>query len=169
MNRDQIGKRFRESDSSEENQLGRFGGVNRFGEERVRPDSYQNEKFTDDLDPTYEGEYGQREPFQHGARINRWSDDIRSDSAKENYFGRGPKGYQRPEARVEEEACELLSQSRELDASEISVSVKNRCLYLSGEVETRHAKRLAEYLVEDISGVDDVQNGIRISGVKYGH
>jgi len=39
MNRDQTGKRFRESDSSEENQLGRFGGVNRFGEERIRHDS----------------------------------------------------------------------------------------------------------------------------------
>ena len=169
MNRDQTGKRFRESDSSEENQLGRFGGVNRFGEERVRHDSYQDDQYRDDYDPTYMSEYGHREPYQHGGRFNRWSDDIRSDSSKENYFGRGPKGYQRPQARIEEEACELLSQSRELDASEISVTVKNRCLYLSGEVESRHAKRLAEYIVEDISVIDDVQNGIRISGVRYGH
>lgn len=175
MNRDQTGRdqrsipTFRESDSSEDNRLGRFGGVNRFGEERIRHDSYQDDQYRDDYDPTYFSEYGHREPYQHGGQHNRWSDDIRSESSRENYYGRGPKNYQRSQSRIEEEACELLSQNRELDASEISVKVEYRCLYLSGEVNSRHAKRLAEYLVEDISGIDDVQNQIKISGVDYGY
>ncbi len=164
-----MNRQFRESDSADDNRPGRFGGVNRFGEERIRHDSYQDDQFNDDYDPTYYSEYGHREPYQHGGQKNRWTDDIRSESSREGYYGRGPKGYQRSQSRIEEEASELLSQNRELDASEICVSVKGRCLYLTGEVESRHAKRLAEYLVEDISGIDDVQNKIRISGVKYGH
>lgn len=145
--------KFRESDSSEETQLGRFRGLNRFGEERIRHDSYQDDQFH---------EYGLRSG-------NRWSEDSRSESFHESHFGKGPKGYERSQARIEEEACELLSRNRDLDASELCVTVKDRCLYLTGEVSTRHAKRLAEYLVEDISGIDDVQNKIRITGVNYGN
>lgn len=185
MNRDQIGRnqrdyiRFRESDSPgkssddsaqetdgsfthADHRLGRFGGINRFGEQRIRHDSFQDDQYTNDYDPTYEDEYGKRRPYEHGGKRNSWSEDIRSEASRENHFGKGPKGYQRSEARIKEEACEILTRNHELDASEIEVELKDRCLYLKGEVASRGDKRLAEELVEDIAGIDDVQNQLTV-------
>lgn len=141
--------------------IGRLGGRNRFGEERIRHDSFQDDQFRNDYDPTYEDEYGMRHPYEHGGS-NRWSDDIRSESSHENHFGKGPRGYQRSENRIIEEASEILARDFNLDASDIEIEVKDRCLYLKGEVHSRKDKRMAEELVEDVSGIDDVQNQLKI-------
>lgn len=158
---------YRESDSSD--RIGRFGGINRFGEERIRHDSYQDDQFKNDYDPTYQDEYGRRQPYQHGGEQNRWSDDLRSSAATEiNHAGKGPRGFRPSEFRIHEEACEILAASRELDASDIEVRVRSNCLFLLGEVPDRCSKKLAELLVEDIPGVDDVQNMLRLRGGRYG-
>ena len=175
MSNNQIGRdqrdyiRFRESDSFEEKSdrtdgsfTGRFRGRNRFGEERIRHDSYQDDQFRNDYDPTYEDEYGMKHPYEHGGESNRWSDDIRSEASRESHRGKGPKGFQRSPGRIRDEACELLTRDRELDASEIEVEVKDGCILLKGDVGSRRDKRLAELLVENISGVEDVQNQLRI-------
>jgi hypothetical protein len=172
--------RFREVDSSDEGPRsqsekntdgsftnanrarGRFAGVNRFGEESIHHDSYQDDQYRSDYDPTYEDEFGMKHPYEHGGRQNRWSDDIRSEASHENHFGKGPKGYQRSDMRIKDEACEILTRDWELDASDIEVDVEDRCLILRGEVASRDDKRLAEALVEDISGIDDVQNQLKI-------
>lgn len=75
-----------------------------------------------------------------------------------NYFGKGPKGYQRSDTRIYEDACEALYKSYDVDASSIEVKVNNGCVYLSGEVDNREMKKLAEDAVENISGVVDVEN-----------
>lgn len=174
MNKNQIGRdqrdyiRFRESDSYEEKSDGSFTGTgrhqgkNRFGEEKIAPDSYQKDQFSSDYDPTYEDEYGMKHPYEHGGKENRWSDDIRSEASRENHSGKGPKGYKRSPERIKDEACELLARDWELDASEIEVEVEDNCIILKGEVNTRSDKRLAEFLVENIAGVVDVYNQIKI-------
>ncbi len=144
-----------------ERNIGRLRGRNRFGEERIRHDSFQDDQYRNDYDPTYEDEYGMRHPYEHGGS-NRWSDDIRSTSSHENHFGKGPKGYQRSDQSIKEEASEILTRDHDLDASDIEVEVKDRCLYLKGEVHSRKDKRLAEELVEDISGINDIQNQLAI-------
>lgn len=161
--------RFRESDSRDETdgsftdkKIGRFSGRNRFGEERPRHDSYQDDQFRNDYDPTYEDEYGMKHPYEHGGRYNRWSDDIRSEASGENHIGKGPKGYKRSEERIKDEACELLTRDWDLDASDIEVDFKEGCLILKGEVQSREDKRLAERIVENIAGVDDVTNQLKI-------
>ncbi|WP_408095942.1 BON domain-containing protein [Peredibacter sp. HCB2-198] len=141
---------------------GRFSGLNRFGEQRVHHDSYQDDQFRNDYDPTYEDEYGMRHPYEHGGRRNRWSDDIRSEASRENHYGKGPKGYQRSDGRIFEDACEILLDNPEVDASEIEVKVKDQVITLEGEVISRHDKRLAEELIEDITGVVDVQNRLKV-------
>lgn len=141
---------------------GRFSGLNRFGEQRVRHDSYQDDQFRNDYDPTYEDEYGMRHPYEHGGRYNRWSDDIRSEASRENHYGKGPKGYQRSDSRIFEEACELLTESPDVDASEIEVGVHEGVITLSGEVLGRRDKRTAEDLLDNISGVRDIQNQIKV-------
>lgn len=141
--------------------MGRFSGINRFGERRIRHDAYQDDQYRNHYDPTYEDVTGRRHPYEHGGR-NRWSDDIRSESSRESHFGKGPRGYKRSSERIKDEACEILARDFELDASDIEVDVKDEVITLSGEVSSRRDKRIAEILVENISGVHDVHNQLRI-------
>ena len=78
------------------------------------------------------------------------------------FQGMGPKGYQRPDERIDEEAHERLTDDPWLDASNVSVSVSGGEVTLSGTVENREAKHRAERLVEEISGVRHVQNNLRV-------
>jgi hypothetical protein len=137
---------------------GRFPGINRFGEQRIRHDPYQDNPY----DPYYEDEFGMKHPYEHGGRYNRWSDDIRSEASRENHFGKGPKGYKRSPERIIDEACEILERDFQIDASDVEVDYKDGTLILKGEVSSRSDKRRAESLVENLAGVEDVHNNLRI-------
>ncbi|HZA99308.1 MAG TPA: BON domain-containing protein [Gemmatimonadales bacterium] len=78
------------------------------------------------------------------------------------FVGRGPKGYRRPDDRIQEEVNEELTRHPEIDASEIEVQVQNSEVTLTGKVEDRHQKRLAEDLAERCSGVTDVHNQLKV-------
>jgi len=79
------------------------------------------------------------------------------------YAGRGPRGYQRSDERIREDVCERMSDCGELDATDIEVRVSNAEVTLQGMVRDRHDKRLAEDLVDEVSGVREVHNQIRVS------
>lgn len=78
------------------------------------------------------------------------------------HAGKGPKGYKREDSSIYEDVCSALSLSGDVDASEIEVSVKSGIVYLKGSVEDRNQKRMAELEVENISGVNDVQNQLTL-------
>lgn len=78
------------------------------------------------------------------------------------HSGRGPANYQRSPLRIEEEACERLTQHGWIDASDIQVAVEDGVITLSGKVADRRQKRLAEDAVESVMGVYDVQNRLTI-------
>jgi len=78
------------------------------------------------------------------------------------HTGRGPRGYQRNDARIEEDICERFTRHGQLDASDIQVMVENGEVTLTGMVESRQAKRLAEDILDSISGVKDVHNQLRV-------
>lgn len=103
-------------------------------------------------------------------RANRpaWSaEEHRSSSAgrmsggESRHWGRGPKGYQRSDARIQEEICDRLTYS-DVDAEHLEVTVNGGEVTLSGSVRDRWDKRRAEDIAEDIAGVRDVHNSIRI-------
>lgn len=79
------------------------------------------------------------------------------------HFGKGPKGWKRSDERIREEACEALYRDSHIDASEIDLSVESGRVFLRGTVDSREAKRHAEECVENLSGVDDVQNELRVN------
>lgn len=79
-----------------------------------------------------------------------------------NFIGFGPKGYKRSDDRIYEEVCEALMRNRDLDASNIGVKVETGVVYLSGKVESRNAKKLAEMISEDMPGVQDVRNELLV-------
>lgn len=78
------------------------------------------------------------------------------------FAGRGPKGYRRSDERIREEVNEDLTRHPEIDASEIEVQVRDSEVTLSGKVEDRHQKRLAEDIAERSSGVTDVHNQLKV-------
>jgi osmotically-inducible protein OsmY len=84
------------------------------------------------------------------------------DPQRISYAGRGPKGYKRSDERIREEVCEVLTRHPDVDATNIEVTVNEGMVVLSGAVDERRAKRIAEDVVQDISGVRDVQNQIRV-------
>jgi len=78
------------------------------------------------------------------------------------YFGRGPQGWQRSDERIREDVNEALTQHGWLDATGIQVSVNKGDVTLNGTVDSRYAKRMAEDALEDISGIMDVHNNLRV-------
>lgn len=93
---------------------------------------------------------------------DRYAANIGNTGFTGEHFGKGPKGWKRSDETIKNDACEALSDDSFLDASEIEVSVKDGVIHLKGAVDERAAKRRAESCVEDLSGVNDVVNEIRI-------
>jgi hypothetical protein len=78
------------------------------------------------------------------------------------FEGRGPKGYTRSDARIEEDVNEALTRDPELDASDIEVRVNSGVVELSGRVADRWAKRRAYEDAEDCPGVREVRSHLTI-------
>jgi hypothetical protein len=110
------------------------------------------------------GAYNQPNRFDrelHGGGI--YSAEPGAWRAEEGPFrGRGPRGYQRSDERIQEDVCECLTQHGRVDASNIEVTVQGGEVTLTGTVEDRQMKRLAEDLAENVSGVKQVHNQVRI-------
>jgi osmotically-inducible protein OsmY len=80
---------------------------------------------------------------------------------RSGFSGRGPKGYTRSDERIREDVCDRLSYDDEIDASDISVSVKDGEVTLDGAVADRHAKHRAEDIADAVHGVRDVHNKLK--------
>lgn len=81
---------------------------------------------------------------------------------REDHRGRGPSNYKRSNERLLEDACERLTRDPRVDASKIDVTCDDNEVTLNGTVDSRSAKRRAEDIVHDISGVKHVQNNLRV-------
>jgi osmotically-inducible protein OsmY len=79
-----------------------------------------------------------------------------------SFRGRGPKNYQRTDERIREDVCERLTYDERVDATDIDVDVREGVVRLSGTVDDRYAKRLAEDVAESVRGIRDVENQIRV-------
>ena len=76
---------------------------------------------------------------------------------------RGPKGYQRSDARIREDVCERLMQEDRIDSSEVTVDVYDAVVVLHGSVPERRMKHAIEDVAARCAGVVDVDNRIRVS------
>ncbi len=77
------------------------------------------------------------------------------------YSGKGPRGFTRSDDRIKEDLCERLTDHPDLDATDIEIKVHNGEVVLTGTVNERWSKRMAEDLAESVTGVKQVQNQIR--------
>lgn len=126
--------------------------------------------------PDYRGRgYGrsdERDFFDRaGDEVASWFGDEDAERRREmdaRHRGRGPKNYTRSDDRIHEDVNDRLSDDPHIDASDIEVSVSGGEVNLDGTVRERFAKRHAEDIAEDVSGVKHVQNNLRIRAQQDG-
>jgi len=96
--------------------------------------------------------------------VRSWfgGDEDDDDRRRAPHRGRGPRNYRRSDERIRDDINDRLTDNDWLDASDVDVSVSGGEVTLSGMVESRHAKRLAEDIAEAVSGVTHVQNNLRV-------
>ena len=167
----------RERDRDIDRETGRYGG------------DYSDYRSYNRPSRTYTGSYGRRDygrTYPESERgyqgredrgwwdrasdeVASWFGDEEAERRREmdarqgtSYRGRGPRGYTRSDERIREDVNDRLTDNDYLDASDIDVQVNNAEVTLTGIVDSRYAKRLAEDLTEDVSGVRNVENRIRV-------
>jgi osmotically-inducible protein OsmY len=86
----------------------------------------------------------------------------RQDQRRGPHRGRGPTSYTRSDERIKDDVNDRLTEHSYLDASNIEVQTENGEVTLTGTVDNRYEKRLAEDVAEDVSGVKNVENRIRV-------
>src|SRR5438874_10274532 len=75
-----------------------------------------------------------------------------------------PQPPQSEDASIHKEICHRLTQHPELDPSDIRVKVQDGQVILTGTVENRESKHLAEDIAREAAGAADVQNLLRTQG-----
>jgi hypothetical protein len=172
----------------EEEDFPRFGG-RRWRRDLEREDSERGAFAGRGYDePSFRRSFGERGgPYGSRAGSGRWEDSEfarRGEARGEPEWGgfgggygesergrlerspggerRGPQGYQRSDERIREELCDLLTASPDIDASDLTVVVKNCEVTLEGSVDDRWTKRHAEDVAEGVSGVRQVHNRLQV-------
>ncbi|HET9236651.1 MAG TPA: BON domain-containing protein [Oligoflexus sp.] len=111
------------------------------------------------------GSYGNQSSFEGQQSYRDFERDDRQRSRQQSmgpHAGRGPKGYQRSDERIKEDVCDCLTRDPQVDASEIEVQVKDGEVTLTGTVSERNEKRRAEDALDDVLGVKEIHNQIRV-------
>jgi osmotically-inducible protein OsmY len=95
--------------------------------------------------------------------VQSWFGDEAAHQRRElDHRGKGPRGYQRSDERIADDVHQRLFDDHLLDASDIEVTVSAREITLNGTVDSREAKRHAENCADAVSGVEHVQNNLRV-------
>jgi hypothetical protein len=82
-----------------------------------------------------------------------------------SHFDGGSRGYKRNDGAVYDDVCETLRLSSVIDARDLSVEVKDGTVFLKGSIRDWEMKKLAEGIIENISGVLDVKNFLLIRNI----
>ena len=132
---------------------------------RGRPGEPYYGQSGDPQDREWRGQYG---PAPYG-EAHGWYEGIghrRSRYPNDEHHTRpqhrGPKGYRRSDSRIEEDVSDQLYQSEYIDSSEVTVKVKDGKVILEGTVPERWMKHAIEDVADQCSGVQDIENNIRV-------
>jgi osmotically-inducible protein OsmY len=91
-----------------------------------------------------------------------FGDEDAARRRRQDHSGRGPANYTRSDDRIREDVNDNLTDDWGVDAGNITVKVSNGEVTLEGTVSTRLQKRRAEDCAEEVSGVKNVQNNLRV-------
>jgi hypothetical protein len=120
--------------------------------------------------PNFDREHMERfnQSSYYGGGMQGYSGGMGQYGERWSHAGRGPKGWKRSDDRIKDDINERLTDHPAIDASDIEVEVKEGEVTLRGAVDNRHAKRLAEDLVDMVPGVKEVWNELRTSRSQSG-
>lgn len=99
-----------------------------------------------------------------GGDMAEWMHPSDRYEGQPSFRGRGPKGYRRSDERLQEIICERLTEDPYIDPSDVTVSVKDQVVTLTGTVEDRRTKYRIEDVIEDCGGIQDIDNQLRLRG-----
>ena len=95
-----------------------------------------------------------------------WGDG-RSESERRkpggSQAGRGSQFQRRSDDKIYEEIRELLTNNPDLDASEVELHIESGEVTLTGTIDSRDARWLAEDLVNSVTGVREVNNRLKVA------
>jgi osmotically-inducible protein OsmY len=77
--------------------------------------------------------------------------------------GRGSQFQRRSDDKIYDEIRELLTNNPDLDASEVELHVESGGVTLTGTIDSRDARWLAEDLVNSVTGVREVNNRLKVA------
>jgi osmotically-inducible protein OsmY len=131
---------------------------------------YDNPHLRSRMRAEYDEEQEQRGWWERAAdEVSSWFGDEEArrrremDEARRGaYRGRGPRNYRRSDDRICDDVNDRLTDHPFLDAYNIDVKVTTGEVLLSGTVKDRFSKRLAEDIAEDVPGVQNVENRLRV-------
>jgi osmotically-inducible protein OsmY len=180
--RDQVESWFGDEDAEARRDMDRMRNLGRRDRERGYVGNYGDEgaqRFHDDSRYSYSREsnrpygymYGSQS-FERSGPVERWrlggtefgeyGTRPIDEMQRGNHYGRGPRNYQRNDERIREDVVERLVRHHDIDATDVEVSVTGGEVILKGMVESRSERRLAEDIAEDVFGVKNVQNLIKV-------
>jgi len=138
-------------------QSSEYRGEGRYGQARGGNEDYpqwrgQDDDWTNSASSFGRGAY--REDGGFGGQASTYG------SMGSSRRGRPPKGYTRSDERIREDVSDRLGDR--MDASDISVEVKNGEVTLSGTVRDRWMKHQIELIADCVGGVKEVNNQIRV-------
>jgi hypothetical protein len=110
-------------------------------------------------DEGWRGDEGWRESRgrdEGGGMMDRLKEGVRK------LTGRGPKGYKRSDDRIRDDVSERIARSW-IDSENVEVRVEGGEVTLTGTVVRREDKRQLEDIAEDVFGVEEVHNHLRVS------
>lgn len=102
--------------------------------------------------------YGQHTGY--GIGVERYTGGWESTVGR--YRGRGPKNYKRSDERIRDEIGDRLTAEPWIDPSDVDVVVEGGRVTLTGTVSDRETKYRIEELVDRVSGVEDVENRVKV-------
>lgn len=120
--------------------------------------------YTGRLERDYEHNIGYREAYEHlDSTPSQGYENIQWGQKPEGvHRGKGPRTYTRGDDRILENINDALYEDPDVDATDIEATVKDGEVTLAGTVTSRNEKWAAEDLAEEISGVKNVINKLRI-------
>jgi osmotically-inducible protein OsmY len=107
----------------------------------------------------YGSNVGYRGQFDTGASSGRYQSGL---EGQRSYRGMGPQNYSRSDDRIRDDICERLTDDDRIDASQVTIDVNQCTVTLSGTVPERAMRYYAEDLVDDVLGVQSINNQLKV-------
>jgi osmotically-inducible protein OsmY len=132
-----------------------YGSINEFNRGR---DYEENAGYRDNYNRLTTGQWPE---IEEAARRRGMDPKNLYNETPGFHRGKGPKAYQRSDARILEDIHDALTEDPYIDATDIEVTVDKGEVILAGFVEDRSTKRRSEDLVEKLAGVKHLENRLR--------